>query len=77
MQIDPNKVYSLSEIVKKQLVPGIKSYPTLHSEVLRDAAKPPKQRVLDATIIGDGRARVIRIEGSKLQTYVDQRAKQK
>lgn len=73
MQIDTERTYSLSEIVKLGLVPGIKSYPTLHAEVLRDAAKPPKQRVLDATIIGEGRARVIRIKGENLQNYVNQR----
>ena len=77
MQIEIEKIYSLSEIVKKQLVPGIKSYPTLHGEVLRDAAKPQKQRILDATIIGEGRARVIRIEGKNLKAYVDGRANQK
>ena len=77
MQIELTKDYSLSEIVKKQLVPGIKSYPTLHNEVLRDAAKPATQRVLDATIIGEGRARVIRIKGKNLKAYVDGRANQK
>ena len=77
MEIETNKVYSLSEIVKKQLVPGIKSYPTLHSEVLRDAAKPVTKQILNATIIGEGRARVIRIVGKNLQAYVDGRANQK
>ena len=74
MEIEQTKIYSLSEIVKKQLVPGIKSYPTLHAEVLRDAARPVKDRVLNATIIGEGRARVIRIAGKNLQVYVDGRA---
>lgn len=73
--IDNKKVYSLSEIVRLQLVPGIKSYPTLHAEVLRDAAKPVKERLLNATIIGEGRARVIRIEGKNLAKYVDFRSK--
>lgn len=73
MQIEPKKVYSLSEIIRLKLVPGIKSYPTLHNEVLRDAAKPATQRVLDATILGEGRARVIRITGKNLQNYVDLR----
>lgn len=70
MQIDNNKVYSLSEIIRLQLVPGIKSYPTLHAEVLRDAARPPKQRVLDATILGEGKARVIRVKGENLKAYI-------
>ena len=69
MQIDTEKVYSLSEIAKLKLVPGIKSYQTLHAEVLRDAAKPQKQRTLDATIIGEGRARVIRIKGENIIKY--------
>lgn len=73
MQIQKDKVYSLSEIVRLGLVPDIKSYPTLHAEVLRDAAKPPRQRVLDAMIIGDGRARVIRIKGENLEAYLAQR----
>lgn len=75
--IDNTKVYSLSEIVRLQLVPGIKSYPTLHAEVLRDAAKPTKERLLNATIIGEGRARVIRIEGKNLARYVEHRLKTK
>lgn len=73
MQIEKTKVYSLSEIIKKGLVPGIKSYPALHAEVLRDAAKPPKQQVLKATILGDGRARVIRIYGADLENYIKAR----
>lgn len=77
MQIEKNKVYSLTEIVKKGLVPDIKSYPTLHAEVLRDAAKPARERVLKATIIGEGRARVIRILGADLAAYVKARASNK
>lgn len=73
--IEKNRIYSLSEIVRLQLVPGIKSYPTLHAEVLRDAAKPPKQRVLDAMIMGEGKARVIRIKGENLAHYVKNRGK--
>lgn len=71
--IENDRVYSLSEIVRLKLVPDIKSYPTLHAEVLRDAAKPVKERVLNATIIGEGRARVIRIKGANLAAYVEER----
>jgi len=68
--IENDKYYSLSEVVRLQVVPGIKSYPTLHNEVLRDNAKPASKRTLDALIIGEGRGRTIRIKGSNLKKYI-------
>lgn len=73
MQINKNKYYSLSEIAKAKIVPGATSYPTLHADVLRDAAKPEKDRVINALIIGEGRGTAIRIKGSDLQNYIKHR----
>lgn len=73
MQINKNEYYSLTQIAKAQIVPGIKSYPTLHAEVLRDAAKPAKDRVLNALIMGHGRGTIIRIKGENLLKYIANR----
>lgn len=68
--IEPEKVYSLTEIVKSGLMPHIKSYPTAYRVVLEDQLKPEKDRTLNAQIIGEGRARTIRITGSNLIAYL-------
>jgi len=68
--IDPEKVYSLTEIVKAGLIPPIKSYPTAYRAVLEDKAKPEAERTLNANIIGEGRARTIRITGKNLLAYL-------
>lgn len=69
--IDTRKTYSLTEIVRKGLIPHIKSYHTAYKAVLEDQAKPARERVLKAQIIGEGRARTIRIKGEDLQNYVN------
>jgi len=71
-KIDPEKVYSLTEIVKAGLIPPIKSYPTAYRVVLEDRALPESKRVINATIIGEGRARTIRITGKNLIAYLQQ-----
>lgn len=68
------KTYSLTEIVKKGLIPFIKSYHTAYKAVLEDQALPRTQRTLDADIIGEGKARTIRITGANLQTYLQANA---
>lgn len=68
--IEPERVYSLTEIVKAGLIPPIKSYPTAYRAVLEDKAKPEADRTLNATIIGEGRARTIRITGKNLIAYL-------
>lgn len=69
-KIEPEKVYSLTEIVKAGLIPPIKSYPTAYRAVLEDRALPESERTLNATIIGEGRARTIRITGKNLIAYL-------
>lgn len=68
--IEPERVYSLTEIVRSGLMPHIKSYPTAYRAVLEDQIKPEAQRTLNANIIGDGRARTIRITGANLIAYL-------
>lgn len=70
-KVDENKVYSLTEIVRKGLIPFIKSYQTANKEVLMDIARPKKERLLNANIIGEGRARTIRISGQDLIKYLE------
>lgn len=73
--IQPERVYSLTEIVKTGLMPPIKSYPTAYRAVLEDRALPENERTINAQIIGEGRARTIRITGKNLMAYLQ--AKQK
>lgn len=68
--IEPERVYSLTEIVRSGLMPHIKSYPTAYRAVLEDQIKPEAERTLNANIIGDGRARTIRITGANLIAYL-------
>jgi len=69
-KIEPTKVYSLSELVRKGLIPPIKSYPTANRVVLEDKVKPEAEQLLKAQIIGEGRGRTIRIEGKNLIKYL-------
>lgn len=69
-KIDAERVYSLTEIVRAGLIPPVKSYPTAYRIVLEDKAKPEVERTLDADIIGEGRARTIRIMGKNLIAYL-------
>jgi len=69
-KIEPERVYSLTELVRKGLIPPIKSYPTANRAVLEDRVKPEAERTLNAQIIGEGRGRTIRIEGRNLIKYL-------
>lgn len=64
-KIEPARIYSLTEVVRNGFLP-VKSYPTAYRIVLEDKAKPEAERTLNATIIGEGRARTIRITGENL-----------
>lgn len=72
-KIETERVYSLTEIIKAGLMPPIKSYPTALRIVLEDLARPENDRTINATIIGDGHARTIRIKGSNLIAYLNKR----
>ena len=73
-KVETEKVYSLTEVVKKGLIPFIKSYHTAYKAVLEDQALPRTQRTLDADIIGEGKARTIRIRGANLKKYLEANA---
>jgi len=70
-KIEDDRVYSLTEIVKKGLIPPVKSYPTAYRIILEDKAKPKTERTIDADIIGEGRARTIRIKGANLKKHLE------
>ncbi len=67
--INPTKEYTLSELVKIEAIPGLRSYPSYKNRVLEDLAKG-RNSVLKAKIIGEGRGRTIRIVGQNLINYV-------
>jgi hypothetical protein len=69
-EINPDKLYSLTEVVRSGLIPPIKSYPTAYRIVLEELAMPEKDRLIKADIIGEGHARTIRIEGKNLINYL-------
>lgn len=71
IQIDPNKMYSLTEICKMQVVPGIKSYPTLRNKVLEDKILPVSKRVINAIEAGEGRAKKYFIIGGNLISFIE------
>jgi len=73
--VEPEKTYSLTEIAKKKLIPYAKSYPTAYRIVLEDLALPEEERTLKAQILGDGKARTIRIKGEDLITYLRKNSK--
>lgn len=73
--IEPERVYSLTEIVRSGLIPPVKSYPTAYRIVLEDRALPEKERTINANIIGEGRARTIRITGKNLLAYLHSKGK--
>lgn len=64
----------MTEIVRAGFLP-VKSYPTAYRIVLEDKAKAEATRTLDAAIIGEGRARTIRITGKNLIAYLRSIAK--
>lgn len=69
--INPERLYSLNETVRKRLIPWVKSYQTLNKEVLRDQALPKTRRIIDAQIIGEGNSRTIRIMGKNWIKYIE------
>lgn len=69
-KINPTKEYTLSELVKIEAIPGLRSYPSYKNRVLEDLAKG-RNSVLKAKIIGEGRGRTIRIVGQNLINYVN------
>ena len=69
-EISNNKEYALCWIANQKIVPGMRSYHTLHKAVLMDLAKPKKHRVLNARMFGEGKGGGIRIKGSNLKTFI-------
>lgn len=69
-EIQQNKWYSLAEMVENKLFPWIKSYQAYRNIILGDKMLPKNQRKLDAVILGEGRAKIIRIKGSNIISYL-------
>lgn len=69
-RVQPDRTYSLTEIAREGLVPFIKSYHTLYKKVLEDKTLPKTKRLIDATILGEGKGRSIHISGERLRAYL-------
>lgn len=74
-KIDPNKTYSLTEIVREGFIPGIKSYPAVKNRIMDDEAKPASKRTIHAIKVGEGRGRKYLIKGKNLLAYIKAQAK--
>lgn len=69
--IDPNKIYSLTEIVRDGLMPGVKSYPAVKNRVMDDEALPQNKRTINAIKVGEGRGRKYFIQGRNLLKFIE------
>jgi hypothetical protein len=69
-KVEAEKMYSLTEIAKKHLIPHAKSYPTAYRIVLEDQTLPEDKQTIKAQILGEGKARTIRIKGENLIAYL-------
>lgn len=70
-QIDPQKLYTPTEIAREQLIPGIKSYPSVLKRVLEDEALPQSKRTINAIKVGEGRGRKYFIKGFNLLKFIE------
>jgi len=73
-KIELDKLYSPTEIAREQLIPGIKSYPSVLKRVLEDDAKPKSKRTINAIKVGEGRGRKYFIQGRNLLAYIQAQA---
>ena len=70
VKIDIEKTYSVLDLVKQQLIPGIKDYRAYMKRVLEDAAKG-RNSLLKPTILGEGKSRRVYIKGENLAKYLE------
>ena len=70
VKIDIEKTYSVLDLVKQQLIPGIKDYRAYMKRVLEDAAKG-RNSLLNPTILGEGKSRRVYIKGENLAKYLE------
>lgn len=73
-QIEPDKLYNPTEIARDQLIPGIKSYPSVLKRILEDEALPKSKRTIHATKVGEGRGTKYFIQGRNLLAYIEAQA---
>lgn len=69
-EIELDRLYSPTEIAREQMMPGIKSYPSVLKRVLEDEAKPKSQRTIHAVKVGEGRGTKYFIKGRNLLAYI-------
>lgn len=69
-KIDPNKIYSLTEIVREQFIPGLKCYPAIRNRVLEDLALSPNKRTINAIKVGEGRGSKYLIKGRDILKFI-------
>lgn len=67
MKVDPNKTYSLSEIVSLKLFPGCKSFSAAKTIIMRDMMS---KNVLRSRALGTGNATRIYIDGADIIKFL-------
>lgn len=67
--IDPNHIYTLTDIVKQGLMPKAKSYATVHKRVMLDKIS---KDTLKVTIKGEGNNTKYLVLGKNLIKYLEQ-----
>lgn len=69
IKIDLEKTYSVLDLVKLKVIPGIKDYRAYMKRVLEDAALGRKS-ILKPIILGEGKSRRVYIKGKNLEAYL-------
>ena len=70
-QIDDDKFYHLTEVIRDRLVPFWRNYNTANRMMWEDKAKRASERTLNAKVIGEGRGRIILIKGVNLKKFIE------
>lgn len=68
--IDPEGLYSATDLVRGNMLPDVKTYPTILGRVREDLMLPERERVLKALKVGTGRATHYVIKGRNLINYL-------
>lgn len=69
-EIQADKMYSLTEVVKDRLLPKKMSYYVLRNIVMDDSALPENKRTINALKVGEGRGRKYFIKGENLLKFI-------
>lgn len=71
-EINPKKDYNLTEIVDKELMGKGKSYFVCKNIITDERWQPEKERVLNATKVGEGKGSTYFVKGKNLIKYLEE-----